>query len=160
MNEQATATVCDGCRLIPINHLSLDLDVPVGGWEMFLSEQGIDVMSDDLGRPSIARSVVGALLREQANTEKLQAERTALRAMEMAEVERRTPVPAGMAAQEGMTALETLMTADDYSTPDDEMGRPKVNWLADELARGAAVRAEDEALAKERAAARMRDDLG
>jgi len=127
---------------------------------MFLSEQGIDVMSDDLGRPSIARSVVGAMVREHASQQKLQTERAALRAAEQAEAERLVPVPAGMPARDGLSAIETLMTSDDYQSPRDEFGNPRVDWLADELEKGAAARAEEQALAKERAAARMLDDLG
>ena len=60
-------TVCDCCRLVPISRLGLDLDEPLTGWERFLSEQGIDVQTDDCGRPAIARSVFGAMVREQAS---------------------------------------------------------------------------------------------
>jgi hypothetical protein len=127
---------------------------------MWLAQEGIDVQTDDLGRRAIARSVFGALVREHTSQQKLMAERAALRVAEQAEVERREPVPAGMPAQEGLSAIETLMTSDDYSTLRDEFGNPRVNWLDDELARGAAARAETEAQAKERAAARMLNDLG
>ena len=42
-------TVCDGCRLIPLSRLSLDLDEPVVGWDQYVRGEGINVMVDDVG---------------------------------------------------------------------------------------------------------------
>jgi hypothetical protein len=127
---------------------------------MWLAQEGIDVQTDDLGRRAIARSVFGALVREHTSQQKLMAERAALRVAEQAEVERREPVPAGVPALEGLSARETMMASPDYVSVRDELGNPRVDWLADELEKGAAARAEEEAQAKERAAARMLNDLG
>jgi hypothetical protein len=160
MNEQATATevtVCDGCRLIPVSHLALDLDVPVRGWEMLLSEQGIDVQTDDCGRPAIARSVFGAMVRDQASMQKLQAERAGLLAAGAAQIERRTPVPASVPAVEGLSAYESMVAASDYMSLADEFGPPKPNWVAHELDESARRRADEEA--KAGLVAQMRDDL-
>ena len=161
LEEVTEQTFCHGCRLVPVSHLGLDLDVPIGGWERFLSEQGIDVQADDLGRPAIARSVFGALVREQASMRKLLSERAALRAAEAAEIERRTRVPVGIPAQEGLSALETVMAAPDYQSPRDEFGNPRVNWIA-ELIEGDARRRTDEeqVQAKERLAKQMKERLG
>ena len=98
-------------RLIPLSCLSLDLDEPVVGWDQYLRGEGIDVMVDDVGRPAISRSVFGAMVREQASMKKLLSEQTALRVAEMAEAQRRTPMPAGVPAIEGMSAMETVMSA-------------------------------------------------
>ena len=148
MRNEATAEVtvehCDCCRLVPVSHLSLDLHEPIGGWEMFLREQVIDVQTDDLGRPAIARSVFGALVREQASMQKLLAEQTALRVAEMAGAQRRTPMPAGVPAIEGMSAMETVMSGPDYRSPRDEFGNPRVDWIAEQLEGDANRRAEED----------------
>jgi hypothetical protein len=151
-------SVCDCCRLVPISHLSLDLDVPVVGWPTWLEEQGIAVMPDDLGRPSIARSVFGALVREQTSMRKLLAERTALRAAEMAELERENRIPVGVPAQEGRSPYESMMTSEGrVLTPEMEFGgRERPNWVAHELDQSARQR---EAEAKERLADQLKEDL-
>jgi len=52
-------------ELIPIRHLSLDLDEPVNGWTQALLERGVEIIDDDLGRPCVRREVLGDLLREE-----------------------------------------------------------------------------------------------
>jgi hypothetical protein len=56
---------CPTCAMIPISHLNLDLDEPVGGWEATLAERGVEVDVDDLGRPSVPRAAVAAIIEEQ-----------------------------------------------------------------------------------------------
>ena len=56
--------------VIPISVLTLDLpELPVGGWEHYCSGRGIEVVADDIGRPSIGRSDARQLLAEHAAAE-------------------------------------------------------------------------------------------
>ncbi len=156
LDEVVEQTGC--CRLVPISHLSLDLDEPVVGWDQYLLAEGIDVQTDDCGRPSIARSVFGVMVREQASMQKLWAEQAALRAAELAAAERRTPLSAGVPAIDGLSTMETVMAAPDYQSPRDEFGNPRVNWIAEQL-EGDARRSAAEANQKQRLTDQMRDDL-
>ena len=98
------------------------------------------------------------MVREQASMKKLLSEQTALRVAEMAEAQRRTPMPAGVPAIEGMSAMETVMSAPDYQSPRDEFGNPRVNWIAEHL-EGDARRSAAQANQKQRLTDQMRDDL-
>ena len=70
MTNHPEATICDGCRLIPLSHLSLDLSEPVVvGWEQLLAERGVEIVLDDIGRPSVPRHVLGELLAERRERE-------------------------------------------------------------------------------------------
>ncbi len=53
-------------QLIPLSHLDLDLTRPPAGWRAMLKARGVEIVADDIGRPSIARSVVGELIAEAA----------------------------------------------------------------------------------------------
>jgi hypothetical protein len=50
---------------IPLSVLALDLEAPVGGWHHYLSECGVEIINDDLGRRSVRRADAARLLREQ-----------------------------------------------------------------------------------------------
>jgi hypothetical protein len=53
--------------LVPLSHLALDLDVPPVGWDVYLSDRGIGIVSDDLGRRSVSRAAARELiLKKQA----------------------------------------------------------------------------------------------
>jgi hypothetical protein len=68
----------DPADLIPLSILELDLARPsVGGWSHYLAECGIQVTSDDLGRPAIARVDARRLFEQKRAAEQ--------RAREMAE---------------------------------------------------------------------------
>jgi hypothetical protein len=41
------------------------LEAPVGGWDHYLSECGVEIINDDLGRRSVRRADAARLLREQ-----------------------------------------------------------------------------------------------
>ena len=70
MTNHPEATICDGCRLIPLSHLSLDVDEPVVvGWEQLFAERGVEIVLDDIGRPSVPRQVLGELLAERRERE-------------------------------------------------------------------------------------------
>ena len=136
-------TVCAACARIPLAHLALDVDPPLGGWQEFFREAGVAVSEDDLGRPSISRSVLGDLLAEDR-------EREARLAAQRAE-QATAPVPAGVPAIEGLTAHESMASQPGFVTPRQEFGRrPPPNFLVEELEAGrrqeADARAEREAV--------------
>jgi hypothetical protein len=49
----------------PLSHLSLDVDEPIDGWMGFFGEENIEIAPDDLGRPSVPRSVLRELVDER-----------------------------------------------------------------------------------------------
>jgi hypothetical protein len=71
---------------VPLSVLALDLDPPVAGWDHYLSECGVEIINDDLGRRSVRRADAARLLREQAAARQ--------RAYEMAEANERAAIEA------------------------------------------------------------------
>jgi hypothetical protein len=67
----------DHVGLIPLSHLSLDLPVPATGWLAELERRGIEVLDDDLGRPSVARGAVRMLIAEERQREQLRRDKAA-----------------------------------------------------------------------------------
>jgi hypothetical protein len=141
----------DEAELIPVTHLSLDLDEPIDGWESALLERGVPIVEDDLGRPCVRREVLGDLLHEERERlARIEAESAARAAAAVA------PVPAGIPALQGGSAMESIMAHDpDYLTAAQEFGeRPKPRFLQEELEAGgradAAARAEAEAASRAR----------
>ncbi|HEX5937151.1 MAG TPA: hypothetical protein VFZ75_05605 [Actinomycetota bacterium] len=138
-------TVCAACARIPLAHLALDVDPPLGGWQQFFHEAGVAVSEDDLGRPSIPRSVLGDLLADDR-------EREARLAAQRAE-QATAPVPAGVPALDGATAYESMAAAG-IVTPRQEFGGGRTTvyqeLLDERLAEGrrqeADARAEREAI--------------
>ena len=130
MTNHLEATICDGCRLIPLSHLSLDVGEPVVvGWEQLFAERGIEIVLDDIGRPSVERRVLGELIAEYV------ARQRAAQQAEIAALNKEVPVPvAGVPAEEGLSAVETLMAQPAYEGVQDELGLPKPNFLDEELA--------------------------
>jgi hypothetical protein len=55
--------------LIPLSHLSLDVDEPSVGWDAYLTGRGIPVVFDDVGRRSVSRADARQLLDEQREAE-------------------------------------------------------------------------------------------
>jgi len=135
----------EGTDLIPVRHLSLDLDEPITGWESALLERGVEIVDDDLGRPCVRREALGDLLREERERLARIAAESAARAAAAG-----PPVPAGIPAIEnGGSALESLMANDPgYRTPQAEFGRPAPRFLDELLEEGqrhqAGVQAEAE----------------
>ena len=68
--------VCNCCATIAIAHLSFDVMCRwADGWNFFLS-RGIEVTTDDVGRPAVPRSVLGELIVErEADERRVAAER-------------------------------------------------------------------------------------
>ena len=50
---------------IPLSVISLDLDTPAIGWTAYLTGRGIEVVTDDIGRPAIARADAKQLFDER-----------------------------------------------------------------------------------------------
>jgi hypothetical protein len=140
--DHPQATECH-CGTVPLSHLRLDIDEPMSGWPAFFRERNIEVAPDDLGRPSVLRHVLAELLAERRERE---ARIAAQRAEQAATLE--APVPVGVPAGEGLSAFETMMAQPDYQTIDDELGRPKPNFIAEELAEGRRLQAEKQAEAE------------
>jgi hypothetical protein len=148
MNENTEGTgapICGCCRRIPISHLALDVAEPLEGWVSFFAAKDIEVASDHLGRPSVGRHILARLLDEQRERRARLTEEAAQRAARMT-----APVPVGVPAVEGASALQSMMAAPGYTSLHDELGRPKPNFLDEMLAQGrrqqAAARAEREAI--------------
>jgi hypothetical protein len=135
MTNHPEATICDGCRLIPLTHLSLDVSEPVVvGWEQLFAERGVEIVLDDIGRPSVPRQVLGELLAERRERE---ARLEDQRRRDAEHADKQVPVMAGVPALEGASPFESMAAADpDFTTPRDEFGRPRPSFLADELAEG------------------------
>lgn len=115
--QDPEATECTGCRTIPISYLSLDVDEPVGGWTTFFSECGIEIVLDDLARPSVPRHVLRELVAER---EEQKARVAAQRAEQAAALD--APVPAGVPALDGASPYESLIAAGGVVTPQQEFG--------------------------------------
>jgi hypothetical protein len=131
MDDSTETPVCGCCRRVPISYLGLDLETPIVGWERFFADRGVEVASDHLGRRSIARWVVADLLDEQRARDARMAEEAAANAAALVQ-----PLAVGLAAiDDAATAYETLMSAGSVS-PDQEFGRPKPNFLVDEIEAG------------------------
>jgi hypothetical protein len=132
LHDSAEAPLCDACRRIPISHLSLDLDEPIEGWLRFFEERNAQVFDDHLGRPSVARWVVGDLIAAARDREA----RLASEQVEAAAA-RRTPVPAGVPALENAGPYESMMAAGHVS-PAEEFGQwAKPRFLEEALKDGA-----------------------
>jgi hypothetical protein len=52
-----------------VSHLALDLgEPPVGGWVAYLAGRGLEVLTDDLGRPAVSRADARQLLDERRDS--------------------------------------------------------------------------------------------
>jgi hypothetical protein len=131
MDSTEAPPLCGCCRRVPVSHLALDVSEPLVGWEAFFAAKGIQVASDHLGRPSVARYVLSDLLDEQQEREARLAEEAANAAT------LNQPVPVvGIPALEGSTAYETMMSAAGTS-PVEEFGQwAKPRFLEEALAEG------------------------
>jgi hypothetical protein len=141
--EGPEAPVCDACRRIPVSHLSLDVPEPITGWLRFFEERNVQVFDDHLGRPSVARWVVGDLIAEHREREARLAE---VAAAQQAPV----VIPRGIPAREGMSAYEMLM-AGGGTSPVEEFGRiPPPSFLEEALAEGQRHQAAERAAVRRR----------
>ena len=125
-------------ELIPISHLSLDLSEPIVGWAASLSERGIELLEDDIGRKAISREDARTLMAEAREREAREREDQRRRRSERAD----SKVPAGVPALEGATPFESMASAGDFVSVAQEFGRPRPNFLEEELAAGRRVNAQ------------------
>jgi len=130
-HDSTEAPACDSCRRVPISYLSLDLETPVVGWVAFFEARSVQVFDDSIGRPSVARYVLGDLIAEQRAREARLAEESAANAATL-----KQPVPVGIPAREGLSAHENMMAHDGYTSLRDEVERfPRPSFLDEEFAR-------------------------
>jgi hypothetical protein len=130
-HDSTEAPLCDACRRIPISHLALDVSEPLVGWAAFFEARDVQVFDDAIGRPSVARYVLGDLIAEQRARDARLAEEAANAAT------LNQPVPVvGIPAREGLSAHENMMAQDGYTSPRDEFERfPRPSFLDEEFAR-------------------------
>jgi hypothetical protein len=121
---------CSFCKRVPVSHLSLDIPEPITGWAAYFAARNITVLPDAAGRPSVARRVVADLIDEQGEREARLAEQAAQKVVASQPVQ-----PAGVPALEGNSPYESMMAAGGVS-PAEEFGRPRPDFLGDELAAG------------------------
>ena len=99
---------------IPLSHLELDLPVPTIGWLAYLGNVGIEILTDDVGRPAISRTDARMLIAEHHDNEVRKAELRAAaekRAIEQDQAFRASlghgvKVPDGMSYAEAARAAE------------------------------------------------------
>jgi hypothetical protein len=126
-------------ELIAISILSLDLSEPIVGWEASLSERGIELLEDDIGRKAISREDARTLMAESREHEARVLEEQRRRDAERADLK----LPAGVPAlEEGATPFESMVAGGDYVSVAQEFGRPRPNFLEEELAEGRRVNAQ------------------
>jgi hypothetical protein len=73
-SEPAPVVTVPADDLVPLRHLSLEVDEPVGGWTAYLTGRGLEVLTDDIGRKAISRADARQLLDEQREAELRQRE--------------------------------------------------------------------------------------
>jgi len=144
-------------ELIPISHLSLDLSEPIVGWAAALSERGIELLEDDIGRKAISREDARTLMAERREREARVLEDQRRRRAERADLK----LPTGVPAIDG-SPYEAMVAAGGMVLPSEEFGRrPRPNFLEEELAEGrrrqAAKRAEAKAIESARRVLEARD---
>ena len=141
----------EGSELIPLSHLALDHPEPLAGWEPLLQARGIELLTDDLLRSAIRREDARRLAEERREWERSSAEK----AYQLKESLEGPSVTVGIPALEDGSAMESLMAHDPgYQTAAEEFGRPKPNFLAEELEVGARHLAAARAEAESRKSAR------
>jgi hypothetical protein len=144
-HDSTEAPTCGCCRRVPLSYLSLDLDEPLMGWSAFLAERNIEVVSDHLGRASVARWIVADLLDEQREREARLVEEAAEKAATL-----KQPVGAGVPALENAGPHESLMAAGNVSPQQEFGGRPRPRFLEEQLEAGARQQAAEQEAVRRR----------
>jgi hypothetical protein len=102
--------------LVPLSIFELDCPEPPAGWAQLFESENVELTEDDIGRVCInredARRLLGALRAEEAYRADERRRREAERERQMAEFAARHPVPRGIPAQPGMSAVEVMFAAD------------------------------------------------
>jgi hypothetical protein len=131
-HDSTKAPLCDACRRIPISHLALDVSEPLVGWEAFFEARNVMVMDDSLGRPSVARYVLGDLIAEEREREARLVEEAAVKAAMLEQ-----PVPVGVPALEDAGPYESMMAAGSVSPQQEFSQWAKPRFLEEQLEQGA-----------------------
>lgn len=146
--EGTEETVCQGCSRIALSHLALDLDEPTNGWSAFFRERSIEMLEDDLGRPSLRREDARAVISERQRWERENAESIRHRQEVVARESR--PVHPGLPrpphADEKLSAFEVMRGADAEAERSDPRRRisPQEELLLQRFGRPAEVITEEE----------------
>jgi len=108
--EAKDPTVCTVCQTIPVSVFALDYDRPMNGWPAFLEANGIEVLTDDIGRDAITRADAHRLIEQRKQRDAQIAEERARRLVE----KKRPRAPIGIPAPVGSnaSALEVMMSYD------------------------------------------------
>ena len=135
----------------------------MNGWEAALEARGIVVLDDDIGR-KVVRSAARQLHREKAERDSRLAE-TAARRIAVLAAKYPLPIDGGLPVIKGMRPYGSMAAAGNVVSPEKEFGgRPRPNFLKEELAASqAAIDTKKEmatAKAKARLEDQLRDDLG
>jgi hypothetical protein len=101
---------------VPLSHLQLDLGEPVEGWRPFLADRHIEIVTDDLGRLSVARDDARRLFDEHHDNEVRKAELRAAAEKRAIEADQRFRASLGVgvpasAIPAGMTYAEAVVQA-------------------------------------------------
>jgi hypothetical protein len=126
------APVVPSEQLVPLVELELSLDAPAQGWAAHLAARDIEIVTDDIGRPSITRSEARQLIAERAAAEERRAELLRRADEQAEEFDRawRRSIGAGIPADlipAGMTYAEAALSAEL-----DGVGyRPRASVVAD-----------------------------
>ena len=146
--QESEATECAACRLIPIAHLGLNLDEPTNGWAAMFTERGIEVVEDDMLRPSILRSEARSLMSERRAWEMKNAESDRRRQKELVRESRPVPrgIPRPAGADPGLTAYEIMRGVDADAERSDPARRmsPQEEFLERSFGRPVKVVTEEE----------------
>jgi hypothetical protein len=107
--------------LIPVSVIALELPAPtVGGWDAFLSNRGVEVLTDDIGRLAVSRSDARLLIAEQVEAETRRREAMQRQERKFIEADRLRlarlgrGMPASM-IPDGMSAADAMMI-DEYAS--------------------------------------------
>jgi hypothetical protein len=108
--------------LIALSVFALDYPMPPIGWTAELGRRGIAIVEDDLGRPSIPRSVARDLMAEHRAAEARKAEHLAEVEAAAVAADRafRASLPAGIPAgmvPAHLTAAEVMVAGDPMQRP-------------------------------------------
>lgn len=116
--------------LVSIALIAVETNEPV---DNVAARFGDDVVVDDIGMRSVPATVAADFFARRARA----AERRKQLLAERFAAASKSPAPVGVPAVDGLSAIETMMAADDFQTPSEEFGMVrKPNFLADELAAG------------------------
>ena len=129
--EVAPAEATPPDEPIPLSHLELDLPVPTIGWLAYLGNVGIEILTDDVGRPAISRTDARMLIAEHHDNEVRKAELRAAAEKRAIEQDQafRASLGHGVKVPDGMSYAEAARAAE----LDSQTYRPRRRSLVEDL---------------------------